>query len=97
MACYKMGLTVEEGGLGAEGHFREAAMLLWGEENKQKQFIWSPWADKMLELSLLHKYLAVSGCASPGKSDFYAIYAIINWLADPANTSVLITSTSLRQ
>lgn len=71
--------------------------MLWGPDNTQKQFIWSPWADKMLEESLRHKYLAVSGCASAGKSDFYAIYAIINWLADPANTSVLITSTSLKE
>lgn len=97
LACYKAGLRKEQGGLGAAGHFKEAAKILWGEHNERKKFVWSPWADKMLEASVKHKYLAVSGCANAGKSDFYAVYAIINWLCDPLNTMILVTSTSLKE
>lgn len=90
---------VEEpgGGLGAAAHFWEVVNILWGPDNEQKQFIRNPWSEKMLEEALAHKFLSVAGAASSGKSLFYAIYAIVNWLADPANTTVLITSTSLKE
>lgn len=97
LVCFRAKLSPQQGGLGEVGHFKEIARMLWGPQNERKQFIWSPWADKMLEESLRWKYLAVSGCASAGKSDFYAIYAIIQWLADPLNTMVLVTSTSLKE
>lgn len=97
LACFKMGRTVEQGGLGQENHFREAVNLLWGPTNERKHFVWNPWSDKMLEEALKHKYLSVAGPATSGKSLFYAIYAIINWLCDPINTTVLVTSTSLKE
>jgi hypothetical protein len=97
LRCYRIATPTSQMGLGKAGHFREAVNLIWGEQNEQKRFIWHPWAEKMLEESCIHKYLSVAGCANSGKSDFYAVYAIINWLADPANTMVLITSTSLKE
>jgi hypothetical protein len=39
-------------------------------------------------------HFSLSGCASSGKSHALAAYAIINWLCDPHNTFVYITSTS---
>lgn len=95
--CYRYGITEEEGGLGKSGHFREVVNILWGPENEHKHFIWNPWADKMLESALVHKFLSVAGAASSGKSLFYAVYALVNWLCDPANTTVLITSTSMKE
>ncbi len=95
--CYKHGLTEETGALGKDGHFWEIVDLLWGKKNEIKRFIRNPWSEKMISAAHQHKYLSVLGCASGGKSDTYAVYAIVNWLSDPANTMVLITSTSLKE
>lgn len=71
--------------------------MLWGSNNERWKFVWHPWADKMLEASCEHKYLAVSGCRNAGKTQFYAIWAIVNFLCAPTETMVLVTSTSLRE
>lgn len=97
LACYKMGRTIEQGGLGKAAHFWEIVNLIWGPDNEVRHFIRNPWSERMLDAALEHKYLSVAGAASSGKSLFYAIYAIVNWLCDPAGTTVLITSTSLKE
>lgn len=93
--CFRIGWGVEDGGLGKAGHFKEAAQLLWGKP--PKQFKWHPWAEWMLEESCANQYLGIAGAGSVGKTDFAAIWAIVNWLADPVNTMVLVTSTSLKE
>lgn len=95
--CYAHGLTEEQGALGKDGHFWALADLFWGAANKIKQFIRTPWAEKMISAAHEHKYLAVAGCASAGKTDTYAVYALINWWANPVGTMVLVTSTSLKE
>lgn len=92
LKCFREGLTPEEGGLGKEGHFKEVVRILWSPDF----FTWNPWADRMLKESCRESYLAVAGCASSGKTRFFAVYAVVNFLADPANTMVLVTSTSLK-
>lgn len=76
--------------------------MLWGEKNKLRQFKWHPWADKMNAVvhehpitGQSHPHVSLNGAGSSGKSDFGAIYAIINWMADPLNTLVLTTTTDL--
>lgn len=96
LACYRMGLTEDEGGLGKAGHFRNCVDLIWNHPDSNKRFDWHPWAERMLEKSVEWKYLGVAGCASSGKTDFYAVYSIISYLSDPAGTMVLVTSTSLK-
>lgn len=86
--------TVEQGGIGFAGHFHRFVELNWGEGNA-KQFIWNPWNEEMLDASCKNKYLAVSGCSSSGKTEFYSIWALVNWYADPMNTLVFVTSTNL--
>lgn len=85
----------EEGGLGSIGHFKEVSKILWPEKSKC-HFAWHPWAEWMLEKAVSEKYLGIIGCASSGKTDFAAIWAIINWLCAPTETMVLVTSTSLK-
>lgn len=94
--CYKVGWKVEHGGLGKAGHFKKIAQLLWGPQNKTKEFFWHPWADKMNEAVHEHQYVAFNGSASSGKTDYAAIYAIVNWLCDPLKTLVLVTTTGLK-
>jgi hypothetical protein len=95
--CFRTGRTVQEGGLGRYGHFRNAVDLLWGLKNNQvKVFQWTPWAEKMAIEACRQQYLGVVGCASSGKTDFFAVWGIVNFLAAPRDTMVLVTSTSLK-
>jgi hypothetical protein len=95
LRCFRASHKVDAGGLGQAGHFKRAALLIWGSHNKRKEFIWHPWADKMLEHSCKWQYLSVSGPGNIGKSDFFAIWTLINWLCDPINTMVIVTSTTV--
>jgi hypothetical protein len=95
LACYLLDVTPEEGGLGKAGHYKEVVHILWGPDNPTKQFIWTPWGEEQLAAALKYKYLSMAGCANSGKTDFLATYGIVNWLADPMNTTCLFTSISL--
>lgn len=89
-------------------HFMRICEMLWGPHNKITQFVWHPWAKKMLIEACRNKRLAVAGCASSGKSDFFAVWAIINFLcwpepktitnkdgvAEEVGCMVLVTSTT---
>lgn len=61
------------------------------------KFSRNPWADWMLTEAMANQYLAVSGCASSGKTTFFAAYALLKWLSSPLDTKVLVTSTSLKE
>jgi len=89
----------EQGGLGTFEHFKNAVDLLWNNPDKpvSRNFIWSPWAEDMIYEACENKYLSIAGCASSGKSDTVALWGIINYLADPYNTLVIATSTTLRE
>ena len=81
-------------GPGPHEHFKRAAKQLWGEKSN-KQFAWHPWAEEITEQACKWDRLGVSGCASSGKSDWGAVWALISWLSDPLNTLVLVTSRTL--
>lgn len=96
LLAYKHGYTIEEGGLGKAVHFKRIVKALWGPGSK-REFIWHPWADDMNEASCAHRYLAVNGSGSSGKTQFFAIKAIVEFLCAPHETLVLVTSTSLKE
>jgi hypothetical protein len=97
LTAFKLGLSVADGGLGKEQHFVNIVNALWGPHNERKKFIFHPWAEKMLWAACHYDTLAVAGCGSSGKTDFFAVWAIVNFLCDPINTMVLVTSTSLKE
>lgn len=73
----------------AAEHFKNVAAII------APDFVWHPWAEKMLIEHCRWSLLGVCGCASSGKSDFDALWAIINFLAAPTITTVLITTTTV--
>lgn len=95
LLCFLKDRKPENGGLGKFGHFKKIVSILWPEKNSV-HFFWHPWAEKMIEEACKHKYLGIIGCASSGKSDAFAVWAIINWLCSPKATLVMVTSTSLK-
>lgn len=96
LAAFKFGFTPETGGLGKAQHFKNIVNALWPKSSR-KHFVFHPWAERMLEAACKHQYLAVAGCASSGKTEFYALWGLVNFLCDPLNTLVLVTSTSLKE
>jgi hypothetical protein len=91
-------IPADTGGYNTQHHFKRIAKAFWPERDPKAQakFIWHPWADRMLDASCNNDYLAIAGSGGFGKSQFFAIWAIINYLCDPQNTIVLATSTTIK-
>ena len=88
-------VSIDKGGEPREWHFKRIVSALWPEDGP-KPFVWHPWAERMLEAACNNQYLAVAGCASSGKTDCFAIWAIVNFIVAPYDTMVLVTSTTLK-
>lgn len=83
------------GHMGYEYHFKEYISAIWGRQDWDHRFIWTPLADRMLKESANWKFLGIAGHASSGKSRFGVVYGLAKFFLDPANTKVFITSTTL--
>jgi hypothetical protein len=76
-------------------HFIKAAQLLWGPNNTKQQFLWHPWAVDMIKGCTQAQEVGLCGPGSCGKSQFMAVWTILNWLVDPAHTLIFVTSTTI--
>ena len=81
---------------GRPTHFKNIVQMIWNHPNSTKKFIFHPWAERMLENACQHKFLAIAGCSSSGKSEFGALWGIVSFLSAPNLTKILVTSTSLK-
>ena len=77
-------------------HFWQAVSLLWNFPGSTNPLHMNPWSVRMVNALCEHDRLSIAGCASSGKSQILAVWSIVNYLADPLNTRVLVTSTSLK-
>ena len=96
LAAFKRGITEEQGGLGKFEHFWNCVNAIFNREESTMKVDFNPWAVRQWKAVCEHKYLALAGCASSLKTESMVIYGLICWMADPANTSVILTSTSLK-
>ena len=81
-----------------EYYFWRCCDELWNHEDlPEPLMVRHPWATYMIREAIENRYLAVGGSASSGKSHTMAAWGIINWLSEPADTLVLMTSTTLRE
>lgn len=96
LKAFRLGWTVESGALGKEEHFWAIAAILWGKASP-KQFLRHPWAEKAIKAMCRYRYVAVSGAGSSGKTDVAAVWALVNFFAAPFCTTVLVTSTEVKQ
>ena len=96
LEAFRLNPPASEGGLGSAEHFWRITSMLWP-ATSPKPFIRHPWAERMATAACQHRYLGISGAASSGKSDFGAVWGIVNWLCAPKDTLVLMTSTSLKE
>ena len=78
-------------------HFKNICASLWpNKQGSPKPFYFSPWTDRMLEAACKWNYLSVMGSGSSGKTQFFAVWAIVNFIVAPESTMVLVTSTTLK-
>lgn len=83
--------SIAKDGTPREENFRRAAKMFFHDN-----FVWHPWANAMLEECCYSKFVGFAGCGSSGKSDFMAVWVLLNWMAAPFSTLGLLTSTSIR-
>jgi len=78
-------------------HFKLFCNYIWGDpDNTRFFFEWNPNACKILERYHQHRYLAIAGHASSSKSETMALISVAEFLIDPENTKVLVTSTDAK-
>lgn len=96
---FRENFSPESGGLGKYGHFKKVVDLLWPYDPKKNKsgFHWNPWAERIFEEACKWNYLGISGPKSSSKTHCIGIWGLVNWLCDPFNTLVLVTTTSVRE
>ena len=81
-----------------EYYFWRLCDELWNrDELPEHMMVRHPWAEEMIRAVIENKYVSVGGAANSGKSHTMAAWGILNWLAAPRDTLVLLTSTTLRE
>ena len=84
--------------LAREYYFWRICDELWNHDDlPEPLMVRHPWAEQMIRSAIHNKYLSVGGSASSGKSHTMAAWGIVNWLSQPRDTLVLMTSTTLRE
>tara|TARA_R100000808_G_scaffold15629_1_gene35982 strand:- start:8928 stop:10610 length:1683 start_codon:yes stop_codon:yes gene_type:complete len=88
--AFRHNRTPELGGLGRYEHFKRAANIVWPD------LIWNEWLERQCESLCENQWVSWTGCAASGKTFGSALYALTWWLADPQNSTVILTSTTAK-
>lgn len=100
MECVKRGgkwkgeKTGKTYGNGMSFHLSRMRQIIWPELDDERNG--QRWHKLCRETICSHKITVLMGCASSGKSHEAAWIYLCEWLADPENTAVLVSSTDLR-
>lgn len=79
---------------GAEYHFMKMVDFFFSDPHGIFYFQWNPFAIQMLKDKVRYRRYAVAGPASSGKTEFGVVWVLMNYLCDPFNTKVLVSSTT---
>ncbi len=77
-------------------HFKNIVEMTVNRPESPCNFLWNEWSEKMVRLCIEEKYAGIAGCGSSSKSASVGLWAIVEYMAAPSATSILITSTTLR-
>lgn len=86
--AYRDGITVEEGGLGAEEHFKKAWRIMWPE------YEWSDWVEMLIHAWCTHKWIWVIGHRRASKTYTGAHCAWLDYNADPFHTLTSLSTVT---
>lgn len=73
-------------------HLRQFISEIWGRKNDLFWLQWNPNAVEIINRYCEHKVTAIAGCASSGKSYAMASIAVAEFLLNPMDVKVLVTS-----
>jgi len=81
-------------GLGRYQHLRNSIDCIWNVHHKDC-FIWNDWSERLMRGFAENKWVTATGPAASWKTTSAALYALCSFYADPKNTVVICTSTTL--
>ncbi len=83
LACF-----MHRWGNGRLYHFKQVVARCWPDR------VWHDWTERRIEGLAAYDFVSWTGCAAGGKTDDAALYAMVWWLCDPINSTVILTSTT---
>jgi hypothetical protein len=81
-------------GMGLSFHLSRMRQIIWPELDDERNG--QRWHKLCRETACAHKISVFMGCASSGKTHEAAWMYLCEWMSDPENTVVLVSSTDLR-
>lgn len=74
------------------------ADLWWSEHGLagEKLLEWNEWGARYIYHFSRERFVSIGGAANTTKSHTTAAWGVMNWMCDPANVAVLLTSTSIK-
>lgn len=79
-------------------HFKNVVDLAFNCEGSVRRVVWNKWTNKMIRSAIgdggKKRFLGIAGCSSSGKSDGFALYALVEFWSRPADTYVFVMSTT---
>lgn len=85
------------GWLGKAEHFRRMVTCIFAGPQAKNPFEWNPNASRIVDEYYRHKFLSIAGHASSSKTETTALLAVGEFIIDPENTGILVTSTTLAE
>lgn len=90
LLCFRTSRRVDEGGLGRQKHFENAAKLMWPD------LVWNPWLDLQIGSLCNYSHVGWAGCATSGKTYSASMYGMAWWASSPEESAVILTSTTAK-
>ena len=78
----------------SKGGYREFVHLKNVADVLGPKLEWNPWLEQQFESLNESRWVVWAGCAGAGKTYGATLFALLWWLCDPTNSSVILTSTT---
>lgn len=88
LKCYRENVTPDQGGLGAEQHFKNAWRMMWPE------YEWSDWVEMLVSAWCNEKWISVIGHQRASKTFSTAHAAVLDYNAQPFETLTSLTTVT---
>lgn len=88
LMAYRDGITVEQGGLGPEQHFKNAWRYFWPE------YEWSDWVEMMVHAFCNYRYISIIGHQRASKTFTSSHIAWLDYCANPFTTLTNLTTVT---
>ncbi len=88
LKCYRENITPDQGGLGAEQHFKNAWRMMWPD------YEWSDWVEMMVHAWCKYKYISIIGHQRASKTFTSSHIAWLDYCANPFETLTNLTTVT---